>query len=33
VDALLGEHIALEQINAGFDRLASGSAVRQVVML
>jgi alcohol dehydrogenase len=32
VDRLLGERLALEDINAGFDRLASGEAGRQVVI-
>jgi alcohol dehydrogenase len=33
IDRLLGERIQLEDINAGFDRLASGSTTRQVVVL
>ena len=33
VNRLLGEHIALADINAGFDHLASGHALRQIVML
>jgi alcohol dehydrogenase len=33
VERLLGERISLEDINVGFDRLASGSTTRQVVML
>jgi len=32
VDKLLTERIALSDINAGFDRLAAGQAIRQVVM-
>jgi alcohol dehydrogenase len=32
VDRLISHRISLEQINEGFDRLASGEAVRQVVM-
>jgi alcohol dehydrogenase len=31
VDRLLSEHVPLEDINAAFDRLASGETVRQVV--
>jgi alcohol dehydrogenase len=31
VDALLSEHIGLHQINAGFDSLAQGSTVRQLL--
>ena len=33
VDKLLSERIALEDINAGFDRLADGKSVRQIVRL
>ncbi len=33
VDRLMSDHLRLEDINAGFDRLASGQVVRQVVML
>ncbi len=33
VDRLMSDHLKLEEINAGFDRLASGRVVRQVVML
>lgn len=33
VDKLMSDHLRLEDINAGFDRLASGRVVRQVVML
>jgi len=29
----MGEHLALEDINRGFDRMASGVAMRDVVML
>lgn len=32
VDKLLSEHIALDQINEGFDKLATGETVRQLVM-
>ncbi|MET1162568.1 MAG: zinc-dependent alcohol dehydrogenase family protein [Pseudoxanthomonas sp.] len=32
VDRLLTHTLALEDINAGFDRMAAGSAIRQVVM-
>jgi alcohol dehydrogenase len=32
VNKLMSDHIALEQINEGFDRLASGHTVRQIVM-
>lgn len=32
VDALLTHRLRLDQINAGFDRLAAGEAVRQVVL-
>jgi alcohol dehydrogenase len=32
VNRLLSEHILLEDINAGFDRLAAGATVRQIVM-
>jgi alcohol dehydrogenase len=32
VDALMSEHIRLEEINEGFDRLAEGTSVRQLVM-
>ncbi|MCB1607893.1 MAG: hypothetical protein KDI71_13045, partial [Xanthomonadales bacterium] len=31
VDALLSHRLPLEQINAGFDRLANGDALRQVI--
>jgi alcohol dehydrogenase len=33
VDRLMSDHLELDDINAGFDRLASGRVVRQVVML
>jgi alcohol dehydrogenase len=33
VDRLMGEHLALEDINRGFDRMASGVAMRDVVQL
>jgi len=33
VNRLLSDHISLAQINEGFDRLASGHTVRQIVML
>ena len=33
VNKLMSDHIALDQINEGFDRLASGHTVRQIVML
>ena len=33
VDRLMSDHLTLEDINTGFDRLASGRVVRQVVML
>ena len=32
VDRLLTHRLRLEEINAGFDRLADGAAVRQVVV-
>ncbi len=32
VDRLISHRLALDEINAGFDRLASGEAVRQVVL-
>ncbi len=32
VDRLMGERLALDEINAGFDRLAEGQAVRQIVL-
>jgi alcohol dehydrogenase len=32
VNKLMSDHIALDQINEGFDRLASGHTVRQIVM-
>lgn len=33
VDRLMSAHLALDEINTGFDRLAEGKAVRQIVML
>lgn len=33
VDRLMSDHLRLDDINAGFDRLAGGQVVRQVVML
>jgi alcohol dehydrogenase len=33
VDRLMGEHLALDDINRGFDRMASGVAMRDVVLL
>ncbi|MFC5747335.1 zinc-binding dehydrogenase [Actinomadura rugatobispora] len=33
VDALLSHRLTLDEVNAGFDRLHSGEAVRQVVLL
>ena len=33
VDRLLSERIGLSGINAGFDRLAQGESIRQVVMM
>jgi alcohol dehydrogenase len=33
VDRLMSDHLKLEDINVGFDRLASGRVVRQVLML
>jgi alcohol dehydrogenase len=33
VDRLLSERIALDDINAAFDRLAAGDSIRQVVEL
>jgi len=30
---LLSEHIALDQLNEGFDRLSDGLTVRQIVTL
>ena len=32
VERLLSGRLALDELNAGFDRLASGEAVRQVVI-
>ena len=33
VDRLMGETLTLEDINRGFDRMASGVAMRDVVLL
>jgi alcohol dehydrogenase len=33
VNTLMSDHIALERINEGFDKLASGHTVRQIVMI
>lgn len=33
VNKLMSDHLKLEQINEGFDRLASGHTVRQIIML
>jgi alcohol dehydrogenase len=33
IDRLLSEHIGLDQLNEGFDRLADGRTVRQIVTL
>ena len=33
VDRLMSEKIALDDINAAFDRLASGESIRQVVVM
>jgi alcohol dehydrogenase len=33
VDRLVGERLTLDEINTGFDRLAAGSATRQVIVL
>ncbi|HZP93497.1 MAG TPA: zinc-dependent alcohol dehydrogenase family protein [Burkholderiales bacterium] len=33
VDKLMSDHIKLEDINLGFDRLASGHTVRQIIMM
>ena len=30
---LMGERLALEDINAGFDRLASGQSLRDIVVM
>ncbi len=32
VDRLMSEHITLDQVNEGFDKLASGETVRQLIM-
>jgi Zn-dependent alcohol dehydrogenase len=31
VNTLMSDHIKLEQINEGFDQLASGHTVRQII--
>jgi alcohol dehydrogenase len=33
VDRLMGEQLTLEDINRGFDRMASGVAMRDVILL
>jgi alcohol dehydrogenase len=33
VDRLMSDHLKLDEINLGFDRLHEGKAVRQVVMI
>jgi alcohol dehydrogenase len=33
IDRLLSEHIALVQLNEGFDRLSDGLTVRQIVTM
>jgi len=33
VSELMSDHIGLEDINEGFDKLASGHTVRQIIML
>lgn len=33
VNKLMSDHIGLEEINVGFDRLASGHTVRQIIMM
>jgi len=33
VDRLMSGHLALDELNTGFDRLAEGNAVRQVVTM
>ena len=32
VDDLMSEHIKLDDVNEGFDKLASGETVRQLIM-
>ena len=32
VDRLMSDHISLDQINEGFDKLSDGTTVRQVIM-
>ena len=31
VDELVSQHLGLDEINAGFDRLAEGATVRQII--
>jgi alcohol dehydrogenase len=33
VDQLMSDHLKLEDINEGFDRLQSGHTVRQIIMM
>jgi alcohol dehydrogenase len=33
IDALLSERLGLDDINAGFDRLARGESIRQVILM
>ena len=33
VNRLMGERLTLDQINLGFDRLASGASLRDVVLM
>jgi len=33
IDRLVNDHIALAEINLGFDRLAFGQAVRQIIVM
>ena len=33
IDRLLSERIALDQLNEGFDRLADGRTIRQILLL
>jgi alcohol dehydrogenase len=32
VNRLMGEHLKLDDINLGFDRLAAGTALRQIIL-
>ena len=32
VDRLMSDHISLDQVNEGFDKLSDGSTVRQIIM-